>query len=252
MTKIDSLRRCLLPCFSPPTTTSSSCSATAIVTATTTTTKKRISSSLRDDLDHPLTTQVPQTQDQDQEDSVSPDQIFAASAGPLPPPRRSRTMVIGTIFGHRHGHVWLCIQHNRLSAKPLLLLELSIATHQLVKEMQCGLVRIAFESARPDLTSCPLRSVPAWTMFCNGKRVGFAARRRASEQNRLMLKTMQSITVGAGVIPAGFGSSDSEDIIYMRANYEHVVGSADSEAFHLMNLEECPGQELSVFLMRTR
>ncbi|KAB2605728.1 protein MIZU-KUSSEI 1-like [Pyrus ussuriensis x Pyrus communis] len=45
-------------------------------------------------------------------------------------------MVIGTIFGHRRNHVWLCIQHDHLSTKPTLLLELSVSTHQLVNKMQ--------------------------------------------------------------------------------------------------------------------
>lgn len=68
-----------------------------------------------------------------------------------------------------------------------------------------------------------------------------------------MLKTMQSTTVGAGVIPAGFWStSGSEEIMYMRANYEHVLCNADSESFHLVNPDDCAGQELSVFLMRSR
>lgn len=91
-------------------------------------------------------------------------------------------------------------------------------------------------------------------MYCNGRKAGFAVRRKVSDQNRLMLKTMQSMTVGAGVIPAEFGStgSDPEEIMYMRANYEHVIGSADSESFHLINPDECSGQELSVFLLRSR
>lgn len=89
-------------------------------------------------------------------------------------------------------------------------------------------------------------------MNCNGKKAGFALRRKASEQIRLMLKTVQSMTVAAGVIPARLGSSsDSEEIMYMRANYEHMVGRADSESFHLINPDESPGQELSVFLMRS-
>ncbi|CAK7342770.1 unnamed protein product [Dovyalis caffra] len=239
MTKINALRRFLLPCFSPPTT----------ISTTTITTKKRLSASLRDDLEGPIgTNQEPENQEA--QESTSP-QSTTNHMITLAPPRPSKTMVIGTIFGSRRGHVWFCIQHDRLSTKPLLLLELSIPTHQLVKEMQCGLVRIALECDRSELNSVQLRSVPVWTLNCNGKKAGFALRRKATEQICLMLKTMQSMTVGAGVIPAGFGaSSDSEEIMYMRANYEHMVGGADSESFHLINPEEYPGQELSVFLMR--
>ncbi|KAJ4704576.1 Protein MIZU-KUSSEI 1 [Melia azedarach] len=247
MSKIDALRRFFFPCIFPTT-----------VTATqTTTSRKRLSTSLRDDLDDPPTstntTQQTQNQGQDQDqESTSPEDSTTMLVAPSRP---SKSMVIGTIFGHRRGHVWFCVQHDRLSTKPTLLLELSIPTQQLVKEMRCGLVRIALECARPELCSCPLRCVPVWIMYCNGRKVGFAVRRKASGQNRLMLKTMQSMTVGAGAIPAGFGSSDSdssEEIMYMRANYEHVIGGVDSESFHLINPDECPGQEFSVFLLRSR
>lgn len=53
------------------------------------------------------------------------------------------------------------------------------------------------------------------------------------------------------MIPAGVGSSGSEEIMYMRANYEHVIGNSDYESFHLVNPDECAGQELSVYLMRS-
>ena len=84
-------------------------------------------------------------------------------------------------------------------------------------------------------------------MYCNGRKIGFATRRKGSERIKSMLKTMQNTNVGAGVIP-----TESEDIMYMRAYYEHVVGNSDSESFHLINPDECPGQELSVFLLRSR
>lgn len=89
-------------------------------------------------------------------------------------------------------------------------------------------------------------------MYCNGRKLGFAAKRKASERVKSMLRTMQSMTVGAGVFPAALGSPDDEEVMYMRANYEHVVGNLDSESFHLVSPDECPGQELSVFLLRSR
>ncbi|XWS67133.1 hypothetical protein CRYUN_Cryun05aG0260700 [Craigia yunnanensis] len=234
MTKIDALRR-LLPCLSHTIATSN---------ATITPTKKRLSTSLREDLKD-----TNQDQDKDSQDSTTTTDLERTTSASARP---SRSMVIGTIFGQRKGHVWFCIQHHRLSTKPSLLLELSILTHQLVEEICCGIVRIALECDRSELGSCPLHSIPIWTMYCNGRKTGFATKRKASHHNRLMLKTMQSTTVGAGVIPAGFGSSGSEEIMYMRANYEHVVGNADSESFHLVNPDECAGQELSVFLMKSR
>ncbi|KAK9920573.1 hypothetical protein M0R45_029126 [Rubus argutus] len=241
MTKIDALRRFLLPCFAPSTP----------VAAAASTTKKRLSTSLRDDLDDVQTEQ--ESQDQDSQSS-SPSRATSAMAAQ---PRPSKSMVIGTIFGNRRGHVWFCIQHDRLSTKPTLLVELSILTHQLVNEMRFGLVRITLEcDDRSDLATCPLRSVPIWALHCNGRKLGFAARRKAGDKVRLMLKTMQSTTVGAGALPSGFGfgseESSEDQVMYMRANYEHVVGSADSESFHLINPDQCPGQELSVFLLRSR
>ncbi|KAK9055531.1 hypothetical protein SSX86_026615 [Deinandra increscens subsp. villosa] len=253
MTKITSLRRVFLPCFT----------STAAVSdhrpTTTPATKKRLSTSLRDDIitPSPQTLETPVSDDQlDQDSDSSP---FVSSSNNAPP-RFSRTMVIGTIFGHRRGHVWFAVQHDRLKTKPSLLLELSIPTQTLVQEMRFGLVRLALEchsSPESDLGSCPLRSVPVWTLFCNGRKVGFAARKKTTEPVRLMLKSVQSTTVGAGVIPSfGFdsGVDSGGELIYMRANYEYMVGGPDSESFHLINPDGClgQGQELSIFLMRSR
>ncbi|KAG6430639.1 hypothetical protein SASPL_108711 [Salvia splendens] len=242
MTKLESLRRFLIPCTgnspSPPPAA-----------------KKHISTSLRDDLDEKQQQHYPRLiQPQPQE--AEPPSSCSSPAANLAPPRPSRTMVIATIFGHgRGGHVWFCVQQDRLKIKPALLLELSIPTSAFIQEMQCGLVRIALEfnaaeSDDPELGRCPLRSVPLWTLFCNGRKLGFAARRKPTQQTKIMLKTMQNVTVGAGVIPCKF--HDEKEVMYMRANYECVLGSADSESFHLINPDQLPGQELSVFLLRTR
>ncbi|XP_061348751.1 protein MIZU-KUSSEI 1 [Gastrolobium bilobum] len=246
---IDTLRRFFLPCFFPTTTPTTTITKKPLASSNhhPTTTKKRISTSLR----HNTTTNTT-TQHHSPSSSSSTSTTSGATAAP---PRPSKSMVIGTIFGNRRGHVWFCIQHDRLSTKPILLLELPLSTNNLVREMRNGLVRIALECSptRSDVSSCPLRSIPVWTAFCNGRKTGFAARRRTGERVRSILRTMQCVTVGAGVIPSGFGSSGSgsEELMYMRANFEHVVGNADSESFHLINPDECPGQELSVFLLRS-
>ncbi|XP_071720908.1 protein MIZU-KUSSEI 1 [Rutidosis leptorrhynchoides] len=267
MTKIDSLRRVFLPCFTSSTTTNHH-------TTTGTTTKKRLSTSLRDDViiinnNNSSTTQQQiltspnnhKHQDQDQDSDYSSSSPFL-QPNSTAPPRSSKTMVIGTIFGHRRGHVWFAVQHDRLKTKPSLLLQLSIPTQTLVQEMRFGLVRLALECHvtndhhDSDLGSCPLRSVPVWNMFCNGRKLGFAVRKKASENIRLMLKSIQSTTVGAGVIPSfGFDSNvdQASELIYMRASYECIVGGPDSESFHLINPDGCLGQqELSIFLMRSR
>lgn len=257
MAKIHALRRFLLPCIGAARTSPSPPHAAV---------KKRLSTSLRDDLDDnkkPTSAADPHKPEEAQESASSccSSPATPAAAAPFAPPRSSRTMVIGTIFGHRRGgHVWFCVQQDRLTIKPTLLLELSIPTSALIQEMQCGLVRLALEfnagdSADSELSRCPLHSVPLWTLFCNGRKLGFAVRRKLTQQSKVMLKTMQNISVGAGVIPCKFGlgsGSGSEEIMYMRANYECVLGSADSESFHLINPDQGPGQELSIFLLRTR
>ncbi|OVA15564.1 Protein of unknown function DUF617 [Macleaya cordata] len=197
---------------------------------------------------------------------------------PAPPVVPLKSVVTGTFYGHRKGHICFCIQKDRLNyAKPPLLLELSIPTDDLVKEMQRELVRIVLEcDSSSNKSSCRLLSIPIWTMYVNGRKVGFAARRRPTDKDRLILKTMQSTTVGAGVIPkelatmesshyphhqggggaddgGGSGAGDGDELIFMRANYKRVVGSFDTESFHLTNPDGClSSQELSVFLMRSR
>lgn len=118
MTKIHLLRRLFLPRFTP----------TAV---TTTTTKKRLSTSLRDDIIDYSNTQEFEQDHESHSSSETANQPITVIA----PPRQSKTMVIGTIFGQRHGHIWFCVQTDRLTTKPCLLVELSILTHSLVKEL---------------------------------------------------------------------------------------------------------------------
>ena len=120
--------------------------------------------------------------------------------------------------------------------------------------MQYGLLRIALEcgrggQARPG--SGPLFGVPVWNMYCNGRKVGFAVRRQVTEGDMAVFKTMRSVSVGAGVLPGLSKSGDGGDLMYLRANFERVIGSADSESFHMMNPVGSTGQELSIFLLRS-
>ncbi|KAF9596098.1 hypothetical protein IFM89_007151 [Coptis chinensis] len=252
MKKIDYLTRFLIPCYKP--TTTHSHSTTTITVPRLPTTKKRLSTSLRNDI--PEETKDHNQEHQEEEEEVYPRTSVTAesvkSYFSIAPPRISRTMVVGTLFGHRRGHVCFCIQHDRLNYKPSVFLEFIIPTCVLVKEMQCGLVRIALECTRSDLSSCPLNLIPIWDLFINGRKFGFATRRKTSSKDRMVLKSLQSMTVGAGVIP--MASSEEEEygeLIYMRANYERVIGSSDSESFYLINPDSGSGQEFSVFLMRS-
>lgn len=170
--------------------------------------------------------------------------------------------VTGTLFGHRRGHVSFAVQDDPRS-EPVLLIELAVSTSALVKEMSSGLVRIALECekvqtpalrGRAAAAAVRLFSEPAWTMYCNGRKSGFAVSRACTESDRHVLRTVERVSVGAGVIPVvddGRKSSAAEgELLYMRARFERVVGSRDSEAFYMLNPDGNGGPELSIFLLR--
>ncbi|KAJ0026176.1 hypothetical protein Pint_09144 [Pistacia integerrima] len=153
--------------------------------------------------------------------------------------------ITGTFFGYRKGRVSFCLQDDTRSS-PLLLLEFAVPTAYLAREMQYGLLRIALECDRQkqSSTSCSLFNVPVWSMYCNGRKVGFAIRRQMSVSDVAVLKLMQSVSVGAELEEEG-------DLMYLRASFERVIGSADSESFHMINPVGSSGQELSIFLLRS-
>ncbi|KAF2308021.1 hypothetical protein GH714_034485 [Hevea brasiliensis] len=168
--------------------------------------------------------------------------------------------VTGTLFGHRRGHVSFAVQDDPKS-EPVLLLELAMSTSMLVKEMSSGLVRIALECDKVQVPvpgggtrSGKLFNEPTWTMYCNGRKCGYATSRTCTGLDWHVLSTVQSVSVGAGVIPMmedGRKSGGSEgELLYMRAKFERVVGSRDSEAFYMMNPDGNGGPELSIFLLR--
>ncbi|CAK9182421.1 unnamed protein product [Ilex paraguariensis] len=168
--------------------------------------------------------------------------------------------VIGTLFGNRRGLVTFAVQYD-LRSEPVLLIELAVSTSSLVKEMSSGLVRIALECEKGPPSGNPSRArpvklfnEPTWTMYCNGRNCGPAMSRTCGESDWHVLNTVRSVSVGAGVIPVvedGQKSGGSEgELLYMRARFERVVGSRDSEAFYMMNPDGNGGPELSIFLLR--
>ncbi|KAL2522050.1 hypothetical protein Fot_25973 [Forsythia ovata] len=158
--------------------------------------------------------------------------------------------VTGTFFGYRKGRISFCIQQDTKST-PILLLEFAVVTSYLAREMQYGLLRIALEcSGRRGWGS--LYKVPVWSMYCNGRKVGFAVRREMTANDAAVLKLMHSISVGAGVLPKSGEELDrDDDLMYLRASFDRVIGSPDSESFHMVNPVGSSGQELSVFLVRS-
>ncbi|CAJ1975386.1 unnamed protein product [Sphenostylis stenocarpa] len=164
--------------------------------------------------------------------------------------------VVGTLFGYRRGHVHFSFQKDPTS-QPAFLIELATPISGLVREMASGLVRIALECDKEkaaEKKSVRLLEEPVWRTYCNGKKCGFATRRECGPKDWDILKAVEPISMGAGVLP-GNNSSGAEagsegEIMYMRAKFERIVGSRDSEAFYMMNPDSNGAPELSVYLLR--
>ncbi|KAL1213353.1 Protein MIZU-KUSSEI 1 [Cardamine amara subsp. amara] len=185
--------------------------------------------------------------------------------------------VVGTLFGSRRGHVHFSIQKDPNSS-PAFLIELATPISGLVKEMASGLVRIALEcdkgkeeveegddkngnrrhgyggGEKTKTTAISRRLVeePMWRTYCNGKKCGFATRRECGEKEKKVLKALEMVSMGAGVLPETEETSTGGggDIMYMRAKFERIVGSRDSEAFYMMNPDSNGAPELSIYLLR--
>ncbi|CAN0891501.1 Protein MIZU-KUSSEI 1, partial [Linum grandiflorum] len=163
--------------------------------------------------------------------------------------------VAGTLFGSRTGHVHFAFQREP-SSPPAFLIELATPISHLVKEMASGLVRIALEcdgGKKQSKTSSSSRLLEEmnWRAYCNGKKCGAAARKlECGVREMKLLKSLEMVSMGAGVLPSYGGDQGREEIMYMRAKFERVVGSRDSEAFYMMN-PDCNGApELSIYLLR--
>ncbi|XP_008775558.2 protein MIZU-KUSSEI 1-like [Phoenix dactylifera] len=217
---------------------------------------------------------------------------------PLKPTPSARRKVIGTFFGLKRGRVSFTVQTDPRS-EPALLLELGIPMNQLVKEMATGMPRILLEcdriattntadaSKKKSKSSSPRRSLweePVWSMYCNGQQRGHAVSRRCNGADLHVLKAVQAVSVGAGMLPpppvapplppphplkmgkceneglsCGGGGGAHCELMYMRAKFQRVVGSVDSEALYMISPDgggrggsgfKYDAPELSIFLLR--
>ncbi|XAR55859.1 hypothetical protein NMG60_11036082 [Bertholletia excelsa] len=167
------------------------------------------------------------------------------------------TRVVGTLFGHRRGHVLVAFQEDPKQS-PAFLVELAMPTSVLVREMASGLVRIALECEKTAAKkkAAKLLEEPIWRTYCNGRKCGYSVRRDCGPGEWKVLSAVGPVSMGAGVLPesvggnGGRGGSDDGELMYMRARFERVVGSKDSEAFYMMNPEGHGGPELSLYLIR--
>lgn len=165
----------------------------------------------------------------------------------------SGTRVTGTLFGYRKGRVSLSVQEDSRTL-PMAVVELAMQTQMLQKEMSLGMVRIALEcEKRSDHKDKPgeLLDEPLWTMYCNGKKIGYGVKREATEEDLHVMEVLNAVSMGAGVLP---GRSEVEgpdgEMAYMRAFFDRVVGSKDSETLYMLSPDGNQGPELSVFFVR--
>ncbi|KAK6134059.1 hypothetical protein DH2020_032204 [Rehmannia glutinosa] len=106
--------------------------------------------------------------------------------------------VVGTLFGHRRGHVHFAFQED-FKAGPAFLVELATPTSILVKEMASGLVRIALEcDKKVEKKGSKLLEEPVWRTYCNGKKCGYAMRRECGPDEWKVLNAIGPISMGQG------------------------------------------------------
>ncbi|KAJ4850495.1 hypothetical protein Tsubulata_011957 [Turnera subulata] len=164
----------------------------------------------------------------------------------------STTKVTGTIFGFRRGKASLCIQTH---SKSILLLELTVSTTILAREMLGGVLRIALESTNHGCGQekpSSLLSTPVWSMYFNGRRVGYAVKRRPSKSDMDALRLMSSVATGAGIISGKELGRHDDELMYLRAKFETVSGSRpEAASFHLIDPNGSIDQELSIFFFRS-
>ncbi|XP_025821628.1 protein MIZU-KUSSEI 1-like [Panicum hallii] len=194
----------------------------------------------------------------------------ASFSGTTRPCRR----LTGTLYGHRRGRVVLALQETP-RCLPSLVVELALQTHALLRELgnPAG-ARIVLETERRPAAADaeagtrrkrgggahapPLLDEPAWTMFCNGKKTGYAVRREATDDDLTVMETLRAVSMGAGVLPGTRCSSPPADaaaaddeVPYLRGCFDHFIGSRDSESIYMIAPQGgTTGPELAVFFVR--
>nr|CAD1839983.1 unnamed protein product [Ananas comosus var. bracteatus] len=79
---------------------------------------------------------------------------------------------------------------------------------------------------------------------------GYAARREATESDVRVMQLLHAVSMGAGVLPADMTDPADGELTYMRAYFDRVVGSRDSETFYMLNPDGNNGPELTIFFVR--
>ncbi|KAK9912588.1 hypothetical protein M0R45_036446 [Rubus argutus] len=159
------------------------------------------------------------------------------------------TKMTGTLFGNRKTRVSLAIQESP-KCLPVLVIELGIPTGKLLQDMGIGLVRIALECEKRPGEKTKIAEEPIWMLYHNGKKSGYGVRREATDDDLSVMKVLHAVSMGAGVIPNDDAELPDGELMYMRAQFERVIGSKDSETYYMINPDGNNGPELSVFFVR--
>ena len=159
------------------------------------------------------------------------------------------TRFTGTLFGYRKARVNLAIQENP-RCLPMQVLELAIPTGKLLQDMGLGLVRIALECEKHPSDKTKLIEEPIWTMYCSGRKTGYGIKREPTDDDLSVMQMLHAVSMGAGVLPSDGNETPDGELTYMRAFFERVVGSKDSETYYMMNPDGNGGPELSIFFVR--
>ncbi|XP_040999167.1 protein MIZU-KUSSEI 1-like [Juglans microcarpa x Juglans regia] len=156
----------------------------------------------------------------------------------------------GTIFGYRKGRMSLAIQEDP-HCMPIFVIELPMHSSAFHKEMASDIVRIALESDTKTQKKKLLEEF-VWAVYCNGRKTGFSIRRKQMSDDELyVMQHLRGVSMGAGVLPSPSKKETADgELTYMRARFERVVGSKDSEALYMINPDGAAGPELSIFFVR--
>ncbi|CAJ1978007.1 unnamed protein product [Sphenostylis stenocarpa] len=161
------------------------------------------------------------------------------------------TRITGTLFGHRKARVNLAFQANP-NCRPFLLLELALPTGKLLHEMGMGLNRIALECEKHcNNDKIKIIDEPIWTLYCNGKKTGYGVKREPTDDDLNVMQLLHAVSVAVGVLPNEMADPQDGELSYMRAHFERVIGSKDSETYYMtMPDRNINGPELTVFFVR--
>ncbi|XP_073020812.1 protein MIZU-KUSSEI 1-like [Primulina eburnea] len=158
-----------------------------------------------------------------------------------------------TLFGYRKGRLAIAIQENP-HQPPIFLLELPMSTAVFHREMASDVLRIAIESETKTRKK-KLMEEFVWAVYCNCRKLGCSIRRKNMSDDEIhVMNLLRGVSMGAGVLPSLWEKERAEEgqLTYIRARFDRVVGSKDSESFYMINPEGASGQELIIFFVRVK